>query len=270
MGVIEILVNSGLPDWLEIVFLPLLAATGIWAVYTYSRSRHTDVGRWVNKLTRDFYDDPKIDFAKRTLQYDYRLFVSDLLENRMANPNIPVSDQEREFLDEFDRFLNHFEHMFYLHREGHIRSRDFQSVFRYWIDFFRGWDKSALREYICNFGFDGLMTTIEPSYRRNVAVFGPRAIQKFQSVSEHFKHRGDAYLSQLPDLTNESKSYPIQKIKGKIYDIAPGTKIQNIDMALDYDRANHINGDIIRICIRLSSPDTDAWVYIDADLWAHQ
>lgn len=93
---------------------------GLWAIFSYRKSRRNDAARWLHNLYKDFYFDNRFRTIRYFLEYRFEKVISPLLKRRVDNPEVEISRTEAKILAELDDLLNYFEYVSYLEIQGHL------------------------------------------------------------------------------------------------------------------------------------------------------
>ena len=105
-------------------------------------------------LFKDFYRDETMSRARELIEYDFLDVAGPLLELRVLDRQIPLSQAERAQLRDLDLVLNFLEQLLYLQEEGHLLDRDRDVFFEYWFDQLAQPTHAALRRYLRNCGYE--------------------------------------------------------------------------------------------------------------------
>jgi hypothetical protein len=127
---------------------------GIWTLFNYRRAQRAEAARWLQGVFRDFYLDDRFRDIKLVMEYHHVDRLGPLLERRVTDAHVPVTDDDQVLLEQLDMLLNYFEHVIYLEQERHLTKQDRQAVFEYWFDLMQAPDRAAIRRYASWFGFE--------------------------------------------------------------------------------------------------------------------
>jgi hypothetical protein len=112
--------------------VPSSRASGLCS--TNYRNRRADAARWLQQFFSDFHLDDEFKEIRTALEYDYDSVVGPLVERRITDRGVPLSEDDRRLLLELDTLLNYFEHVLYLEAEGHLNTRDRQRSTNNWFE----------------------------------------------------------------------------------------------------------------------------------------
>ncbi len=143
-------------DSQALAYLILAAAAvtaGVWSLINYKSAQRSRSADWTNTLIRDFYLDERVKKLREDLEYSFVTRVGPLLDQRITDKSIPLTDPEMELLANLDTLLNYFEMVLYLREEHRIAKNDWRALFSYWLRLISDPAHAPLRRYISHFGF---------------------------------------------------------------------------------------------------------------------
>lgn len=76
---------------------------GFWAFYNYHRTRRMEAARWLQGVFRDFYLADTFKDVRLLLEYNYPERAGPLLEPRITDRHVPVTDEEITVLESWTR-----------------------------------------------------------------------------------------------------------------------------------------------------------------------
>jgi gamma-glutamylcyclotransferase (GGCT)/AIG2-like uncharacterized protein YtfP len=227
--------------------------------------------QWITELFSEFYIDDTFSETRTLVEYRYEDVFKPLLERRISDRGLPVTEEEVLLLKEFDRLLNYFEHLLYLEEEDHLRKKDRQAIFEYWFDLLSKPRYSAVRRYSAGLGFERVAAALKAESTEHLAFYGSLmtgldAMDEVE-VSDKIEFvgpcriRGDLYdLGAYPGLVDGDGT-----VVGELYAIREGcmSVLHRLDRFEHYDPSDQEGSLYVRSCVRLLEPeDTDAWLYV--------
>ena len=174
---------------------------------------------------------------------------------------------------EFDTLLNFFEHIMYLESQRHLRRRDREAMFNYWIQLLRAPDYAAVRKYLARFDYERLAAEVGAVDIDYVAIYG--ALRSDVTVS---LRRPEPELASrtkfecrclIPGRLVDVGDYPglvagDGVVEGELLRVTQGSVLAELDSFEGYDPQTPGEGRFDRRLIRLREPAVDAWVYVYA------
>jgi hypothetical protein len=129
-------------------------AAGVWAIFNYYKTRHNEASKWLNALFSEFYIKDTFGRIRVLLEYHYRDILGPLIERRITDRHVAITEDEIQILFELDTLLNYFEHVLYLEEERHLKKYDRQALLEYWFNLMADPSYGGLRRYVARFGFE--------------------------------------------------------------------------------------------------------------------
>jgi gamma-glutamylcyclotransferase (GGCT)/AIG2-like uncharacterized protein YtfP len=241
---------------------------GAWSIFNYRKNRRAEAARWLQGVFRDFYLEDRFREIKLVMEYAYSDKLGPLLERRVTNADVPVTEADATLLEQLDTLLNYFEHVIYLERERHLTKRDRQAVFEYWFDLMEQPNRAAVRRYAAWFGFERVALALKCQKEDFIVLYGSlmsgTGAAGKPDLSRFLRPAGDAVLrGDLFDLGD----YPGLKegageVQGELYEVLDRQAFEVMDKFERYDAARPEDSLYVRRAIRLIEPDADAWVYV--------
>lgn len=246
-------------------------AAGAWALFNYQLARRATAASWLQGVFRDFYLSDRFVGIRATLEYDYVSDAGPLLERRVTDRDVPLTDSDRDLLFELDTLLNYFEHVLYLENEGQLRTLDRQAVFEYWFDVMCEPERGGLRLYVQRFGFERVADVLKADGPQHVAVYGTLmeglGLDDLPDLGEALVAKGPCTIAgRLHDIGE----YPglvagEGRVRGELFELREGTEVlKALDRYEQYDPFHRADSLYVRRCVRLLEPAVDAWVYFYA------
>lgn len=242
---------------------------GIWALYNYHVSRRTETSQWLQGIFKDFYLADSFRDVRLVLEYQFAERAGPLLERRITDRHLPLTDDDVSILAKLDILLNYFEHVLYLEEQRQIRTSDRLAVFEYWFDIMSADDASGLRRYVARFGFERVARVLNAKNQDLLAVYG--SLRKGfglpdlpSGLDEQLVDAGPCIIrGDLFDLGD----YPGMKhgqgiITGELFQIQHPDAFALLDKYERFDPSDPEGSLFVRRCIRLVQPNIDAWVYL--------
>ena len=187
-----------------------LAVPAIWAAVTYSRSRRSERAEWLHALFKDVYFCDYFDSLKTALEYDYEARLERLLELRINDRHVPISDADVDLLIRLDDFLNYIEHVLSLQHRRLISERERRVIFDYWPQVIaEGHRFAALRRYISMCGYERITGELQLSNVDYLAVYG--SLMRGLSPEDQ------------PDVMDKLRFLGEVELNGTLYEVDGGT-----------------------------------------------
>ena len=146
--------------------------TGAWAVFNYRRSRKAQEAQLLRDAFDTFYMQGQFTAIRLMLEYNYRETLAPLLERRIAERAVPVSQEEQRILCELDNLLNFLELLEYQREKGQFSEDDRDTLFDYWSGLIKSDETAALRCYLAHFGFERIAELMGTEQARFVFTYG--------------------------------------------------------------------------------------------------
>lgn len=251
-------------------------SAGIWALHNYRNDRRLEAARWVQDLYRDFYHSPRFGRVRTAIEYKYFDELTWLVQKRISDRDVVLTDVEMTELQRVDLFLNYFENILYLLEERRVSRGDIMAIFQYWFELMAKDQCGALRSYLA-FGFERLSS--ELGAKLCMAVFLTnnqvgklseaggafaaslrnqqsaeaecRCLVEFELVAQ-LSDGGGRTLGRLWSFDNAKDGFAMA---------------HRIDASFGFDPRNPHAGKIVRSCVRVRRIDgtqpQDAWIYAD-------
>lgn len=252
-------------SWTKIAVNIAAAGAGIWAIYTYRRSKRADASKWMYNLFNEFYTDDKFYWSRDTFEYHYPTIIAPLLELRVTDRYVQLDNKKVEELRNIDLLLNFFEHLLYLEEEGIIITRDREVFFDYWFSFFSYPQRGGLRRYFATCGYERLAGFVRAQETEYVALSDEAftAIKTLGFGRDKFSIENvenviiEAFTDYGKVVQGDFHSFPVDDIK----------TIHAIDKVLDYKADDRKNSKYVRTSLRVNPTNKDCWVYIESSRW---
>lgn len=251
------------------MLLALGAVTaGAWAAYTYRKTQRAEAARWMVSLFKDFYRDEDISRARELLEYDFFNEAGPILEMRVLDREVPLSDQEREQLRDLDLVLNYLEQLLFLESEGHIREGDRKVFFEYWFDQLSHPNNASLRRYLKNCGYERCSQLLNLPSAEFFAAYG--SLMTGFGSDEEESARADLTSvgpCRIPGTLFSRGDYPAlvrgeSDVAGELFQVDDRAAFRLLDELEHFDPESRAKSMYRRRCIRLIEPPVDAWVYL--------
>ncbi len=259
-------------DWLAAI-APLIAAlsilfTGLWGLYTYRGQVRSQASKWAVDLYQGFYKDPLMGKARELVEYEYEEKLKFLLQKRVTNREVSLTENERRDLSRLDYFLNYLEQLRYLEARKVIRKADSAAFFAYWFEVLLHPDLSALRRYLARCGYEGLSEGYGLRSTEHVIFYGtlvgnsPRQDQL--GLRGMLKRVGPitivGQLFELPTcpgyLAEGNREYTAE-----VYEILDNRAFAILDEFEEYNPADPTLSRFIRQSVWVPELQIDAWLY---------
>jgi len=249
----------------KIVFNAAAAVAGVWAIYTYRRSKRADASKWIYNLFNEFYTDEKYYWSRDTFEYSYPLKIAPLLELRVTDRQVKLSSGQIEDLRNIDLLLNFFEHLLYLEEENIIVRRDREVFFEYWFGFFSYPQRGGLRRYFAKCGYERLAEYSKAHYKEYVAV----PIKEFAIIQQYLKKNNKLKISKLETVHVEEFTDYGKIVEGKFisFQLERLNDIHILDKLLIYKPDDRNQSVFLRKALRVNPINKDCWVYFKKEFW---
>lgn len=134
----------GLADFKDLftIFGVLVTASGvIWAVYVYRRNSNAERVKWISNLYEKFYEKDELKIVREILDCQTTKDGKSKEEKKLA---LLVKDETKEFTD----YLNFFELIAFLKKNGQITIEQIDDLFGYYLECLKR--HKTIREYIAD------------------------------------------------------------------------------------------------------------------------
>ena len=112
--------------------------------------------KWLQQLYDNFYNSDRYKAVRQRIDFDDLETLLQLLRKSDVAPQ-ELRTQEKDQLDQFTDYLNFFEWIGYLEREGQITFENIDAMFKYYLVRLLQVDVShQLRKYISDHGYEEL------------------------------------------------------------------------------------------------------------------
>jgi hypothetical protein len=251
----------------EMIVILGAGAGSAWAIYQYSRSRQFEAAKWAHSLYNDFYNSERFKQVRLDFEYKYMRTVAPLLQKRVTDRDLALSDEEMWCLQSIDNFLNHFELLLTLVDRDQISRRDALDPFEYWFSLMNQDRCGSLRAYI-GFGYEKIEK--ELGVKPPVGIFLTESqlasIQRLPQAQERLPAvvRGISSQSSGFSLTSGPDSCGGVLLR---FSSPSGlsSALKMIDRALDFNPSSFPHCSFHRTAFRVFSSKNltigDAWVY---------
>lgn len=117
--------------------LAIGGCTAFFAVREYREKGQVAKAKWLSDLFRQFFVDATFKYIRQKIDFDdleeiRRLIIRELAWHKLGIPET-FNDTERDMLDKFTDFLNFFEFVGLLQKNGRLTDEDIGSLFDYYI-----------------------------------------------------------------------------------------------------------------------------------------
>ena len=236
-------------------------AAGLWAVFTFNRSRRTDAARWTIDLFNEFYRDPTILEAREVYEYCYWSRTRLVVEMRVADRDLELSEEERGALRDVDLVLNCLEQLLYLESEAQITLRDRTVFFDYWFGILEYPSRAGLRRYLRNCGYERCADAL--SIQEHEMVLVDQVLEASPLV-----RMGDSKSSvYLParlatnGLLEVSDDLPMSRFDS--VDLRDPKSLRGLDLQHGYSAKDHKQSACHRVSLPSADGVIDIWAYVD-------
>lgn len=261
----------GANEWNVLVQMGLAVGVftaGAWGAYTYSRSQRALRGQWLNNLFIDFYVKDTFAEIRTEFEYNYDVKLKGLVQQRLTERHIALTDVQIKLLRQLDALLNYFENLLYLQDSGLLTNSDRMALFQYWFDLLKVENRGEIRRYINLYGWERVAREVAIVEKNYLFLYGTL---KADQQTFHKLHL-DKYLFFIQDdyvsgiLYNVS-DYPGAKfgigspIKGQLYEIKDLGVFSVLDLFERFESDDAANSLYVRKYVRTRESDLDAWTY---------
>jgi gamma-glutamylcyclotransferase (GGCT)/AIG2-like uncharacterized protein YtfP len=135
--------------------------TAFFAVREYREKGRVEKARWLSDLFRQFFVDPTFKVIRQKIDFNDLEPIRDLIVRERAWHQLGVPEtfkpEEKELLDQFTDFLNFFEFVGLLQKNGRLTDDDIGSLFHYYITRLVEVDPdNEIRRYLKELNFQNL------------------------------------------------------------------------------------------------------------------
>lgn len=238
-------------------------SAGLWAIYTYRKSRRVDAARWVTDIFTVFYRDPAFLGARDVFEYQYWTTLRQLVEFRVTDRHITLSAEAQDAIRATDLILNFMEQLLYLEEENHIGEKDRSVFFSYWFSLLEYPCRAGLRRYLARCGYERCADAVG-AVDYEVLVPPPNA----DDLTFLAEQDGFAELKvELPLARLENDGYTLcPTVETYTAYVVPPSRQEETFRAVDavagYNSASPESSSIRRICLPDTPGEWDVWVYI--------
>lgn len=248
-----------------------------WAVYNHHKRQRLEAARWLQQLYSEFYNSVRFDEMRIGLEYRYLGMVAPIIQKRISDRHLVLSQSEQEFLRHFDNFLNYFENILYMLESKQVRRSDVLAMFEYWMDLMRSDPFGILRAYTA-FGFERLAGELGAVPVRHVFLTDRQLAVVAQQAPALSARLGTGQSGSVriagesPGVRDLDLSCEVSAT-GRLFafdDTREGVEAAGrLDAVLDFDPMHSQLGACTRMCVRAYAPDSgvamDAWAYFRSD-----
>jgi gamma-glutamylcyclotransferase (GGCT)/AIG2-like uncharacterized protein YtfP len=249
-----------------VLALGAVTAAG-WAAYTYRKAKRAEAARWMVSLFKDFYRDENMSRARELIEYDFEQIAGPLLELRVLDRDVDLSEEERAQLRDLDLVLNFLEQLIYLQEEGHLLQRDCDVFFEYWFDQLKRPEHAALRRYLRNCGYERCSLWLGLNRHEYFVAYGSLLTGMGGGVEEQAhggmrslgpcRIRGSLYSrGDFPALVSGTGL-----VEAELFEVEDNLTFQLLDQLEHYDPRQREDSLYRRRCTNIAEPAVDAWVY---------
>ena len=246
---------------------------GGWTAFSFVAGHRLRAAEWIHSLFREFYLSDEVRQLAVRLEYGFFDEVAPLLERRLFDREVTLSNDEIELLSSLDTVLNYLEFVLYLVSEHRVTTRDAEAVFDYWFGLVCNNEHAALRRYIAHFGFEHLASRAAVTDEDFIFFYGSLmagqsghqeliGIKTMMSRISQASVAGTLFdLGEYPGLVLGSRTL----VLGEVYRIHPESAqelLHQLDAFERFNPATHSESLFVRRMVRLVEPGIDAWLYV--------
>ncbi|MFN8174212.1 MAG: gamma-glutamylcyclotransferase family protein [Solirubrobacteraceae bacterium] len=248
-------------------------AAALWTAYSYRSSKRAEAARWMVQLFRDFYGDVQMSSARERLEYGFFSEMAPILEMRVLDRGVGLSDDERAALRDVDLVLNFLEQLLFLQAEGHVKDRDRRVFFEYWFDQLELEDHAAARRYLANCGYEYCSRHLELATAEYFAAYGSLMTgeggPREKALRSRMIPRGGCEISgqlysrgEFPALVRGEGV-----VCGELFLVPEAATFRELDAIEHYDPENRAKSLYRRRCVSVTCDGhgggrIDAWIYL--------
>jgi hypothetical protein len=134
----------------------ILAGAALWARKSYRHQVNLEQMKWLQQLYDSFYNSERYKAVRQLIDFDDLGATLELLRRADADSG-RLSLPERTQVDQFTDYLNFFEWIAFLEKEGQLTFEQLDAMFKYYLTRFLQVDKNRqLRKYIQEKGYEQL------------------------------------------------------------------------------------------------------------------
>jgi len=138
-----------------------VAGVAILARRSYRHQINLERMKWLQQLYDSFYNSDRYKAVRQRIDFDDLATLFQLLRKSDIAPQ-ELRAQEKDQLDQFTDYLNFFEWIGYLEREGQITFKNVDAMFKYYLVRLLQVDSSKqLRKYILDHGYEELHSLLD-------------------------------------------------------------------------------------------------------------
>lgn len=251
--------------------------TAVRALVLYERSKRQTTAKWLHELFRDFYLTDEFLRIREEIEYKCDQVLAPLVEKRITDRHVPLTEEEIDLLSSLDNLLNYLEFLLYLESKKQLPAQDRKALFSYWFSVLSASNNSSIRRYIQRFEFRRLADLLQANSAREpfpqnfieyLALYGTlRLDSKSFKELELDKLLSYAGTCTIPGDLYDFDTFPglvpgLGQANGDLFRFTDLSVLQTIDTYEEYDPQQSESSLFIRRCIRLASPPKDVWVYL--------
>jgi hypothetical protein len=250
----------------QVVLAGAAVFTGVSAGIAYRRAKRSEAARWLHEFFLTFHTRADILSARDVLNYDYQESLGPVLELRVTDRHVALSQSERELLRQVDLVLNYFEEILYLVDERHLRPQDRDLFFSYWLGLVRIPERAGLRRYIARCGYERLASWCDAGRLTEYVVLPELGSGSIDPSSIGIRYLDDCRLRAEDSVLVHPLAFSPgpEDCSGRIYQVEKATAFLELDRLIGYDAGMRADCEIVRRCVRVKEPGWDCWVYVPA------
>ncbi len=136
--------DSHLMDWLDIILKSLALIAVVIAALAYWKQLQIKRGEWLQLLFEKFYENKSYKEVRHWLD-------SGELNEKVDLDDAFISEDDEQFTD----FLNFFEFISKVESDGHLKQKDIEDLFGYYLKKLK--QSKISRDWIGEYGFVGFL-----------------------------------------------------------------------------------------------------------------
>ncbi len=254
----------------QVVTAAAIGIGGLWGLLNYQRSKRRDAAKWMHELSNRFQLGAEFDKGKLYFDFQYQDTVEPVYAAMVFGGNDALDKSEHETSIHIDRVLNYVEQLLYLEAEGHIKKKDRDAYFGYWIGLITRPDHGAVRRYCVNFGYDYLAKLTRAHEQEYLILYG----SLITGESAHSSLNLDKALRLIGERKIKGQLYDLGEYPGlvlgegevqaELYLVVDKSSILKLDEYEEYDRHKKEKSLFWRTTMRVplnSKVTVDAWIY---------
>jgi hypothetical protein len=239
----------------------IVAEAAVPAVAGIRRARRLEAARWIDGLFRDLYLDGNYGGIRARIEYRFA-DLGPLLERRITNRELAVTEEETQLLGEVDKLLKHLEFALFLERNSLLRRSDRDALLGYWFEVLREPERSAIRRYADHFSWTRLAAELNRGQPRNgrfeyLAVRNDQQdlAEAVEQLGERFARVQDGATGALGDCAEHT-----------IYEVADTTAFAALDRAVCDEPISSMTQAVKRhtTALNCAGGSLDVWQYARA------